>query len=236
MKFDPPLIKATLIKRHKRFLADVKLSNHTTATAHCPNTGSMKGCWKEGDTVYLSESSNPKRKLKYTWELSKTNGGYIGINTHRPNEIVLEAIKSGNIKALSGYESFKKEVKYGERSRIDLFLSGHKTEKDCFVEVKNVTLWNEKKDRVEFPDAVTTRGQKHIEELTKVVESGKRAAMFFLVNRPEGRYFSPAFEVDPKYSDMLKNSTKKGVEVYAYRTKTSPFDICVSEQLEIIFD
>jgi sugar fermentation stimulation protein A len=233
LKFDPPNIKGTLVKRYKRFLADVVLEDGIEVTAHCPNTGSMTSCWEEGDTVYLSPSTNPKRKLPYTWELSKTKGGYIGINTNRPNQIVFEAIENGDIASLKGYKSMKREVKYGENSRIDILLSDHKTKPDCYIEIKNVTLYDKENNRLLFPDAVTTRGQKHLLELSKVADSGKRAVMFYLINRPEGDFFSPAKDIDPKYSELLKESKKSGVELLAYRVKATPKEIKIDSNQKV---
>lgn len=233
MIFDPPVVKATLIKRYKRFLADVKLEDGTIATAHCPNTGSMTSCWQEGDTVYLSPSTNPKRKLPFTWELSKTEGGYIGINTSRPNAIVFEAIENGDIPSLKGYKSIRKEVKYGKNSRIDIFLEGHKTKPDCYVEVKNATLYDSERDIILFPDAKTERGQKHLVELEEMVSNGKRSVMFFLVNRPEGAHFEPAKDIDPKYTKLLKNAKESGVEVIAYRVNSTTKKMVIGEKVKV---
>ena len=201
------------MKRYKRFLADVQLPNGEVVVAHCPNTGSMKTCGSPGDIIYLSYNPSPKRKLSYTWELTQTKKGFIGINTHRPNKIVEEAILNQQIKSLSGYKQIKREVKYGENSRIDLLLSGPKGL--CWVEVKNVTLLDQKS--VLFPDAVTSRGLKHLKELKSKVTEGDRSVIFFLINRPEGDSFSPAYHIDPTYSKELVTAQKMGVEVLAYR-------------------
>lgn len=193
----------------------------------------MASCWEKGATVYLSKNDDPKRKLKYTWELTKTAGGYIGINTHLPNKIVKKAVESGSIEQLSGYSSIKSEVKYGDGSRIDLLLSDHPGKKNCFVEIKNVTLYDADNDQVTFPDAVTTRGQKHLKELSSVVKNGQRAVMFFLINRPEGKSFSPAHEIDPEYGKLLKQAVDEGVEVLAYRCRTDLNSQTVGEAVSI---
>ena len=232
MKFENGLVKGKLIKRYKRFLADVTLENGDQITAHCANTGSMKTCGSEGDTVWLSYNPSPKRKLPYSWEFTEVEGGYIGINTARPNSLVEEAIKLEHIKELNGYDSLRREVKYGEKSRIDILLEDSNGKlPPCYVEVKNVTLLGD--TCIEFPDAVTTRGQKHLDELCKVAESGMRAVMFYLVNRPEGSYFKVASDVDPVYAEKLKLAKKAGVEILCYRAETDLNDYYVSERVDI---
>ena len=230
LNFDHELIPATLIKRYKRFLADAKLDCGTQITAHCPNTGSMKTCGSPGDRIYLSHNDSPKRKLAYTWELTQTKGGFIGINTHRPNKLVLNAIKDGQIAELSGYQNIRAEVPYGDRSRIDILLEEGKRP-PCYVEVKNVTLLVD--DQLAFPDAVSERGLKHIKELEKQLKLGNRAVMFFLVNRPEGDYFRPAKEIDPTYSKALETAQKAGVEVLIYRCSHSLNASKITEKLSL---
>jgi len=225
-----PLHKATLIKRYKRFLADVKLNDGQIITAHCPNTGSMESCWKEGATVWLSPAENPARKLQWTWEFTETKGGLIGVNTARPNYIVAEAIKQGKIPSLSGYDSIRQEVKYGKNSRIDILLED-KDKPQCYVEVKNTTLL--RGDDVLFPDAVTERGLKHLEELTEIVQAGKRAVMLFFVNRPDGQSFRPADEVDQAYGNGLRKAARAGVEVLAIRAISTPESISVGDLITI---
>lgn len=230
VKFSKKLQKGTLVKRYKRFLADVTLADGETVTAHCPNTGSMKTCGDCGDTVYLAHHDDPKRKLKYTWELTRTKGGYIGVNTSRPNQVVEAAVRSQAIPELSGYETLRREVKYGTSSRIDLLLEdeGHPT---CYVEIKNTTLLAG--DRVVFPDAVTTRGLKHLKELTKLVKTGHRAVMFYFVNRPEGGAFGPAADIDPNYAKALEEAMEAGVEVLAYRSRPTLTGMGIGEPVEI---
>jgi sugar fermentation stimulation protein A len=230
VKFSEPLIKGKFIKRYKRFFADVELDDGSIVTAHCPNTGSMKTCATPGDTVFLQKNDNPKRKLKYTWELTKTKGGYIGINTARPNHVVFEGVKSGLGPELEGYSTHLQEKKYGKNSRIDILLENDGDDQ-CFVEVKNTTFLAG--DRLEFPDAVTSRGLKHIHELVDVVRSGKRGVMFFLCNRPEGEYFAPAADIDPDYASALKQAAKEGVEILAYRAKHTLKGIKLSDRLDV---
>ncbi|KAA1170701.1 DNA/RNA nuclease SfsA [Marinobacter salinexigens] len=217
MKFPEPLVEGRLIRRYKRFLADVRLPDGTEVTAHCPNTGSMLGCKPDDARVWLSESDNPKRKLRYTWELVETAPGeFACINTARPNYQAREAIESGRVVELSGYRQCKAEVRYGEeKSRIDLLLSDHDSQPDAWVEVKNVTL--AEGGRGYFPDAVTTRGQKHLRELMAQVAKGERAVLFFLVNHTGIETVRPADHIDPDYGELLREACSAGVEVVAYR-------------------
>jgi sugar fermentation stimulation protein A len=245
MKFSPPLIKTTLSKRYKRFLADVVSNEHGEFTAHCPNTGSMKNCWQEGDAAWLLDSQNPKRKYQYTWVLNQNlQGDWICINTHLANQIVSEGIENGILTELQGYESLQQEVKYGEEnSRIDLLLTDT-NKPDCYVEIKTVTLLesdvNEKtgeefaKGAGFFPDAVSTRGQKHIRELVTMVEQGHRAVLFFLVQHSGIETVSPATHIDPKYAELLNDAAQKGVEIYAYRTHISAAEINLQQAIPVI--
>ncbi|MFD1384087.1 DNA/RNA nuclease SfsA [Rhodanobacter aciditrophus] len=210
------LIEGRLIKRYKRFLADVQLSDGEVVTAHCPNTGSMKRCQQDNARVWLSKSDNPKRKLAYTWELVEVDQEYLAcINTGYPNKLVGEAIANGIVAELTGYIEQKAEVKYGEKSRIDWLLTKSDGTK-CYVEVKNVTLLEE--DGLGyFPDAVTDRGRKHLYELAKMVEEGHRAVLFFCVSHTGIQTVSPARHIDPKYTDAFYEVLEKGVEVIAYQ-------------------
>lgn len=194
----PPLIPGTLIRRYKRFLADIVLKDGSTVTVHCPNSGSMKGCASPGSGVYISRSPNPGRKYPFTWELVETCGFWAGINTSLPNHLVREAIESGTVVELQDYATIRPEVAYGEHSRIDLLLES--PGRRCFVEVKNVTLVEG--DRALFPDAVTTRGQKHLHELMRVVREGDRGVIFFTVQRGDGKCVSPADAIDPEYGRL----------------------------------
>jgi sugar fermentation stimulation protein A len=226
----PPLIPGTLIKRYKRFLADIALADGSEITAHCANSGSMKGCAVPGSRVWLSRSPNPKRKLAYTWELVETDGYWAGINTFLPNRLVREAIEDGTAGALQGYATIRPEVPYGEHSRIDLLLEGPAGR--CFVEVKNVTLVE--CGRALFPDAVTTRGQKHLIELMRVVAEGDRGVIFFTVQRGDGNSVSPADSIDPEYGRLLRQALENGVEALAYRALVTPEEIRLTEQLPVI--
>ncbi len=231
LKFSDQLIKAQLIRRYKRFLADVNLEDGECTTAHCPNTGSMKTCGDAGDTVYLSYHDSPKRKLKYTWELTETAEGYIGVNTAMPNRIVEWAIASGLIPELVGYESIRREVKYGKNSRIDLLLE--RENEKCYVEVKNCTLLGE--DSILFPDAVTQRGTKHLQELSALRRQGIRTVMFYLVNRPEKEYFQLAKDIDPVYVKTAKQAVEKGLEILVYRAKTSLVGVEIGEAVPLVW-
>jgi sugar fermentation stimulation protein A len=218
-----------LLKRYKRFLADIKLDSGEFITAHCPNSGSMKTCKEPGWKVLVSESDNPKRKLKYTWEMVHNGKCWIGINTQVPNKIASEAILNGTIPELSGYSDLKNEVKYGKNSRIDILLSGGKP--DCYVEVKNVTLVEED-GYYKFPDAVTERGKKHLYEMLDMIKSGKRAVMLYVIQRSDGTIFKPAYDIDPVYGKSLKEVHQQGIEILAYRADVTPERIELTTRLE----
>lgn len=214
MKFAEPLISGRLVKRYKRFLADVVLDETgEEITAHCANPGSMLGLKEPGSRVWLSKSDNPKRKLKYSWEIMEADGALVGINTAHPNRLVEEAIEEGRISGLAGYESLRREVKYGKNSRIDILLEGPAGEQ-TFVEVKNVHLMRDP-GLAEFPDSVTARGAKHLVELADMVREGHRAAMVFLVQRPDCDRFSLASDIDPNYAKAFAEAKKAGVDAYA---------------------
>lgn len=229
MKFEQQLIPGKLIRRYKRFLADVELEDGHVVTAHCPNSGSMKSCDTPGWPVRLSISDNPKRKLKYTWEMVHNGRCWIGINTILANRIAVEAVQNGVIKELQGYTQLRREVKYGQNSRVDLWLA--KDDQQCFVEIKNVTLVEE--DGVYyFPDAVTTRGLKHLHELIQMVNEGHRAVMLFLIQRSDGSIFRPADHIDPEYGRMLRVAFEKGVEILPYLAQVTPTEIKVTQKIE----
>lgn len=226
MNFPQKLIHGTLIKRYKRFLADVYLDNGTKVVAHCTNSGSMKSCLEEGAEVYLSPVINPNRKTKFTWEMIKINGNWIGINTANPNKFVYEAIKEGIIPNMSGFTNVKREVKFGN-SRFDIYAENN-SEK-VFIEVKNVTL--KEGNFALFPDAVTTRGQKHLNTLMQVVDSGMRAIMLYIIQRTDVEIFAPAKEIDPVYAESLKKAYQKGVEIIPVQVKVAPEKITFSKIL-----
>ena len=214
MKFAEPLVGGRLVKRYKRFLADVVLDGDgSEITAHCANPGSMLGLKEPGAHVWLSPSNNPKRKLKYSWEIIEADGALVGINTSHPNTLVEEAIEDGRIEELRSYASLRREVKYGKNSRIDVLLQdsdGGKT----YVEVKNVHLMRQP-GLAEFPDSVTARGAKHLGELADMVAEGHRAAMVFLVQRPDCERLSLAEDIDPAYAAAFGSARSAGVEAYA---------------------
>jgi sugar fermentation stimulation protein A len=209
----PPLIPGTLIKRYKRFLADVKLKNRDIVTAHCPNTGSMAGCSEPGQTVYLSSHDNPKRKLKYTWELIKMPTSLVGVNTLVPNRLVVESIKAGIVTELAGYDRVDREVKINDHTRLDFMLTDLRGQ-HCYGEIKNCTLVND--SAAAFPDAVTARGLKHIAELEALAESGHRCVMFYFIQRMDAKVFKPADHIDPEYGKGLRRAVGRGVEILVY--------------------
>lgn len=232
MKFPTPLIQGRLVKRYKRFLADIALPDGEFITAHCPNTGSMKRCQQENAKVWLSRSDNPKRKYAYTWELVEVDERYLAcINTGYPNKLVGEAIRQGAVVELSGYATQKAEVKYGEKSRIDWLLTGENGE-SCYVEVKNVTLLEEDGHGY-FPDAVTDRGRKHLLELVSMVAAGHRAVLFFCVSHTGIHAVSPAAHIDAKYAETLKQVMAQGVEVLAYAVDISTESMQISHSLPV---
>jgi len=228
----PPLFTGKLIKRYKRFLADVKLDTGETITAHVANPGSMMGLDAPGSKVWLSKSDNPKRKLQYSWELLDVNGALVGINTNHPNKLGEEAIKKGKIKELEGYGSLRREVKYGKSSRIDILLEDGQGGQPAYVEIKNVHL-SRRPPLAEFPDSVTARGAKHLVELGDMVEAGHRAVMLFLIQRTDCTRFALARDIDPTYAETLDLARKRGVEVLAYGCTISPKAINVAQALKL---
>lgn len=211
----PPMIRGVLIQRYKRFLADVRIETGERVTVHCPNSGSMKGCAIPGSPVWLSTSDNPKRKYKFTWELVHLPETMIGINTLVPNRLVKTSIENGRVEKLSGYDTVTAEVKTSPHTRLDLLLESDAKQK-CYVEIKNCTLVEE--GVAMFPDAVTTRGQKHLEELEHLVSCGHRGVIFFLIQRMDAQSFRPADEIDKAYGEKLRKAVKNGVEVIAMDT------------------
>ncbi|SHF06283.1 sugar fermentation stimulation protein A [Microbulbifer donghaiensis] len=229
MKLNPPLQRANLLRRYKRFLADIETPEGEIFTIHCPNTGSMKNCWAENTPCWYSDSGNPKRKYRHTLEVTTTpEGALAGVNTGRANALVEEAITSGVVSELQGYESLRREVRYGdENSRIDLLLSGG--DGDCYVEVKNVTL--AEGNRGLFPDAVSSRGAKHLRELQKLAENGVRAVLFYCVQHTGIETVQAAREIDPAYAEALDAAVAAGVEVLAYRARINAVEIALYEAI-----
>ena len=226
-------ISGKFIKRYKRFFTDVQLDNtKQIVTAHCPNTGSMLGLLKEGNPVRLTKINNKKRKLKFTLEIIRSSGANVGINTHRANRIVEEALTSNKIKSLKKIVDLKREVKYGENSRID-FLIKNNIDEQIYIEVKNVTL-SLKKGTAEFPDAITKRGSKHLTELQKIINKKTRAIMLYLIQRDDCKYFRIAKEIDEKYNSNLKKAIKLGVEILCYNCKFKSNTIIIDKKIKFI--
>lgn len=226
MFFNQKLVHGRLVKRYKRFLTDVKLDDGTEVVAHCTNSGSMKSCLKEGAEVYLSPVDDPKRKTRFTWEMIRINGRWVGIHTGRPNQLAVEAVRNGEIPGLTGYTKVVPEKKIHD-SRLDVMAQNE--EETCFIEVKNVTL--KEGYYALFPDAVTTRGRKHLETLIRLKEEGYRAVMLYIIQRMDVKVFAPAREIDPGYSDTLKKAVEAGVEVFPVQAEVSPEGIMLKETL-----
>ena len=226
----PQLTQGILVKRYKRFLADVTLANGKTVTAHCPNTGSMTKCSEPGRTVYLSVHDNPKRKLKYTWELIQMPESLVGVNTMVPNRLVKKSIESGLIEELRGYREIFSEINVGN-SRLDLLLTKEKTDR-CYIEIKNCTLVEN--FTAFFPDAVTSRGRKHFKELQHLVKKGNRCVMFYLIQRMDASRFKPADQIDPQYGVTLRNAVKNHVEILVYDVIISLKSISIGKKIPFI--
>lgn len=232
MQFPDPLIRGKLLKRYKRFLTDVELENGDIVVAHCANPGSMLSLLEVGAEVWLSPATNPKRKLKYTWEMIRIGDAWVGLNTSLPNKIVEAEIQQGLVPELTGYDSLRREVKYGKNSRIDILLESTSVP-ICYVEVKSVTMSRTKK-LAEFPDSVTARGTKHLQELSDQVAAGNRAVMFYLVQRDDCDTFSVAADIDPVYAAALKKAKAQGVEALCYGCSVSPEAIKITRKLKIV--
>ncbi len=225
-----PLTRGTLLQRYKRFLADVQLDSGEIITAHCPNSGSMKGCAVPGSTVLLSRSEKVGRKYAFTWELVRVADAWVGINTALPNRLVREGVDCGIIDELQGYQTIRPEVRYGTNSRIDLLLS--RPGELCYVEVKNVTLVES--NLALFPDSATVRGQKHLRELMEVVRQGHRAVNFFVVQHAEGKSVSPADAIDPEYGRLLRQAAICGVEILAYQARITEVEIILTNKVPVV--
>ena len=210
-----PIIEGSLVRRYARFLMDLRLPDGSVVTVHCPNSGSMEGCLLAGAPVLASEASNPDRRCRYTAEYIRLPAGWVGINTHRTNLLVGEALRARAVPELAAYTEVQAEVPYGKHSRVDFLLSGAGLP-PCYVEVKNTT-WPTPDGGIGFPDSVTERGLKHLGELRRVAREGARAVMFYLVNREDGAFFRPAYEKDAAYAKALERAVKSGVEALARR-------------------
>lgn len=234
MKFPDPLLKGTLVKRYKRFLADVVLDSGEPIIAHCANSGSMLSVNTPGSEVWVSPARNPERKLRYTWEMIRIGGGLVGINTQHPNLLAAEAVAAGALPELTGYTVVRREVKYGRNSRIDLLLEAD-GRPPCYVEVKNVTMRRDLTDAgpAEFPDAITTRGAKHLDELAAMKAQGFRAVMLFLAQRDDCRRFALAADIDPLYAAGLARARTAGVEMLCYGCRLSPLEIAIDRPIPL---
>lgn len=235
MEFHPPLIGATLLRRYKRFLADVRFSDGRELTVHCPNTGSMKNCVVENSPCYLFDAQNPKRKYRYSWELATVPGGYLaGINAGRANALVEEALRSESIAELVGYPSLLREQKYGtEGSRIDFLLE--REGERCYLEVKSVTL-GEEGGAGRFPDAKSDRARKHLRELIAMRAIGYRAVLLFCVQHGGIKTVAPADDIDPAYGNSLRKAAVAGVEILAYKAVISPQSLRLHQSLPVLLD
>ena len=229
MNFKNKLISGVFIKRYKRFFVDIKIRNKVI-TAHCPNTGSMFGLLKKGNKVWLSKSDNPNRKLKYTLEIIQDNKSKVGVNTHATNKIVLDALQKNLIKEINNISDIKPETKFGKKTRFD-FLVLKNTEK-IFVEVKNVTL-SRKKKIAEFPDAVTTRGLKHINELINAGKKNYKIFILYLIQRDDCKLFQIAKDIDPNYATALKKAVKNNLKILCYDCKFYSKGIKLNKQVKI---
>ena len=228
MNFKEPLISGVFIKRYKRFFVDIKIGNKTVV-AHCPNTGSMMGLLKEGNQVWLSKSDNPMRKLKYTLQIIEDENSKIGVNTHLTNKIVLYALNNKKIESFKNIKYIKQEVNFGKNTRVDFMVSDEK--KKSFIEVKNVTL-SRKKSVAEFPDAVTSRGLKHIKELIKAKKKGFDIYLLFLIQRDDCNNFNLAKDLDPDYCELLIKAVKKNLNVLCYDCKFSSKGIKLNRKIK----
>jgi len=227
MKFKERLLQGILIKRYKRFFVDIKYQNKTL-TAHCPNSGSMMGLLNPGNVVWFTQSNDPKRKLKYTLQMITINEKLVGINTHLTNKIVLEALKKKKIKSLTRFTDIKSEVKFSNNTRFD-FLISNSIEK-CFLEVKNVTLVRQN-NIAEFPDAITSRGTKHLRELIKAKKNGYKSCILYLLQREDCKFLKIAKDIDTKYKNTFDTALKSGVKILCYDCKLNNEEIRINNQI-----
>jgi sugar fermentation stimulation protein A len=227
MKFNKKLLQGTLIKRYKRFFVDIKYKNKTI-TAHCPNSGSMMGLLNKGNNVWFSESDNPKRKLKYTLQIVVVNNIPVGINTHLSNKIVFESLINKKIKNLIRFTNIKSEAKFSDNTRFDFLISNNKEK--CFLEVKNVTLLRQ--DNIaEFPDAITSRGTKHLKELIKAKRKGYESYMLYLIQRDDCNFFKIANDIDEEYKNTFDEALNNGVKMLCYDCKLNNEEIIINNQI-----
>jgi sugar fermentation stimulation protein A len=228
MFFDSPLLRGRLIKRYKRFLADIELEDGKIITAHCPNSGAMQGLTTGGTPVWVSISSNPSRKLPYTWQMAEVDGVFVGMNTSNPNHLVEEAIRNGTLSELQGYQKLQREVSYGKNSRIDILLS-NSDEPFTYVEVKNVHL---KRGKIAaFPSSVTARGAKHMGELSEMVRKGHKAYVVYVIQRNDCEGFEIAKDIDPNYGEETLKAIKNGVQPLVYACEVTPNAITITHSI-----
>ncbi len=223
------LLSGKFLRRYKRFLVDVELADGSVLTVHCPNTGSMRGCLEQGNQVFLSRSDNPKRKYPFTLEMIEVKGVWVGVNTVRTNHLAREAFAGGIVTEFGEIDSIEAEVTVSDKSRLDFLL--HRSQGDIYVEVKNCTMVEE--GRAMFPDAVTARGVKHLQELMVLRDKGFAAALFFCVQRMDGMVFSSAAHIDPIYADTLQQAAARGVKILAYQAEVGPEEIRVRHSLPV---
>lgn len=235
MKFKTPLLQGRLLRRYKRFLADIQLDSGEVIIAHCANPGSMAGLKEPGCRVWVEKSDNPKRKLKYDWHIIEENvhDVLVGIHTHWPNKLVAEALAVNAIPELTGYESIRPEVKYGKNSRID-FLLESEGRRPCYLEIKSITF-SRTQGLAEFPDSPSLRGTKHLGELQAMAEQGARAVMLYIIQREDCVRFTIAKDIDPAYEAARKRAQKSGLESLAYACKITPQEIYITTPVQIVF-
>ncbi len=231
MIFSAPLQAGTLLKRYKRFLADVRLDDNTEITIYCPNTGSMRSCSTPGSKVYFSKSPNPNRKYPHTLEMVRENTTWVGVNTGLTNHLVVEAIRKGDIAEFKDIDSLQQEIKTSAGTRLDILLT--KNSRNTYIEVKNCSL--AEKGVAMFPDAVTSRGTKHLMELATLVKKGHRGVIFYLVQRMDAESFAPAAHIDPLYAKTLADVHNQGVEILVYQAEVKPEEIRVAHALPFFY-
>ena len=232
MRFQTPLVPATLIRRYKRFLADIRLDDGQEVTAHCANPGSMMGLAEPGMRIWVEPNDDPKKKLKYGWRLVEHAGGHFtGVDTSVPNRALRAALEAGEVAGLDGYDHVRAEVKYGENSRIDFLLQGAERQ-DAYIEVKSVTLMRQP-GLAEFPDSVTARGAKHLAELAQMARAGHRAVMLYLIQRTDAQSFALAADIDPAYAAAFAAARAAGVEALAFDTVISPEGVALGRTVPL---
>ena len=231
MRIELPVLEGRFVRRYKRFFAEVELEDGRLVTAHCPNTGSLSGCLTPGSRAILRDSQDEKRKLRYVLQALQVGRSLVNVDTSLPNRVVHEAVAAGELPELAGYDDFRREVPYGESSRIDLLLGRKRAPKLCYVEVKNTTYAEGR--TAMFPDAVTERGLKHLGELARMVREGHRAVQLFFVSRSDVRRFVPADAIDPAYGTELRAAAKAGVEVLAYTARVQPSSLAIHRRLPV---